>query len=258
MTQNKEKTSTDIHWDTQAMTVDNDTDVNIHDIYQRELEYRNILPFLSKDKVALEIGCGNGFSTNLFREHLMHIDSFDYSESMVVRAISKYKQTNNTFFCDNILNPQNIQKKYDIVICVRILINLKDFSEQKTALENCSKFLKSGGILILVEGYSDGFSNLNTLREQLGMRSLIPAPINYYSPINDIKQVLMKDYRIKSTFHLGQYDYFTRIYYPLVVGEKNVRPNSEFSQAGYKLAQHHNPDCYEPYSRIRGLILQKF
>src|SRR5207245_579366 len=116
-------------WQARASAVEGDRLVNIQDVYQRDLEFEFICPHLRKNQHALEVGCGNGFSTSVFRQHVGTMDAFDYSESMVERASRTVGETNNRFFHDNLLAPQHVQGPYDTVICVRVLINLRNFEE---------------------------------------------------------------------------------------------------------------------------------
>ncbi len=129
------KTATDIHWNERATSVADDIEVNIMDVFQRELEYDLIEPFLSAGTRVLEVGCGNGFSTERFRKLVGHVDAFDYAEQMVDRARERVGETNNRFIHDNLLEPAHLEGPYDAVICVRVLINLADFAQQVRALD---------------------------------------------------------------------------------------------------------------------------
>ncbi|MBI3411322.1 MAG: hypothetical protein HY040_23555 [Planctomycetes bacterium] len=57
------KTKTDHHWNTRAKTIENDIEVNIMDVFQREFEYDYVCKYLKPEMRILEVGCGNGFST---------------------------------------------------------------------------------------------------------------------------------------------------------------------------------------------------
>ena len=56
------------------------------DIFQREMEYDYICRYLEPHMRVLEVGCGNGFSTERFRALVVHVDAFDYAEKMIERA----------------------------------------------------------------------------------------------------------------------------------------------------------------------------
>lgn len=251
------KSETDLHWNKRAESIDKDEDVNIIDFFQRELEYTHICPHLTSDMTVLEAGCGNGYSTNIFRSLVKHIDSFDYSEEMIKRAKSRYGEKNNTFTQDSVLNLQHIQGQYDVVVCVRLLINLRSLKEQRKALHNLSSLVKPEGLLILVEGFRDGFEALDRFRVSVGLPVIVPAKINFYSYLSDLLPVLEKHFLYVSKFHLGMYDYLTRVVYPLMVGADNAVHNTVFSQNSLLVAKQFNPQSLEPFSRVRGFVLQK-
>src|SRR5512134_935027 len=89
------KSQTDLYWSRRAASIENDAEVNIMDIFQRDLEYDHVCSHLEKSMRVLEVGCGNGFSTNRFRGLVNHIDAFDYSEEMIQRAQQAFGETNN-------------------------------------------------------------------------------------------------------------------------------------------------------------------
>src|SRR5262245_41335153 len=248
------KTKTDNHWNSRAQTVANDIEVNIMDIFQRELEYDYVCKYLRPNMRILEVGCGNGFSTQKFRKLVTHVDSFDYSENMIARAKASVKETNNRFFQDNLLDPKHVRDTYDAVTCIRVLINI---GRQKEALRNMIPWVKPGGMLILVEGYQEGFANLTRLRAQVGLPPVEPAKINYYCPIADFTRELEKDFVLEDKFHLGSYDYLTRVLYPLVVGHEEAKHNTQFSEKCMALARAFNPEAFEEFSRVRGFVFRR-
>ena len=251
------KTQTDIHWNERAASVENDIEVNVMDIFQRELEYDAIGEYLEPDMRVLEVGCGNGFSTRRFRDLVAHVDAFDYAENMVARAKATVGETTNRFFKDNILDPKSFNTPYDTVICVRVLINLADLEQQRLALRNMTDAVAPHGLLILAEGFTEGFGELNSLRQSVTLSPLQPASINFYSSIEDLRPEWEREFEVESTFHLGAYDYLTRVVYPKVAGEENVRHNTVFSERCAELARAFNSDCFAPLSRMRGLVLRK-
>ena len=251
------KSKTDIHWDNRAIQEKDDVAVNISDVSQRELETQFVLQNLKPTDRVLEVGCGNGFLTNILRQQVFHVDAFDYAENMIARAIASYGERNNRFFHDNILSPSAWQGPYDSIVCVRVLINLRDFTEQKTAIENMRLALKPGGRLLLVEGYLDGFDELNRLREKVGIEKLHPASINYYSSLSEMLVYLDQRFTTTAKFHTGCFDFLTRVLYPVLVGPKNATGHSDFHQKILGIANNFNTESFMPLARLRGFALVK-
>lgn len=251
------KTSTDLHWNERAESVAEDVEVNIMDIFQRELEYDYVCSYLEPTMRLLEVGCGNGYSTQRFRELVNWVDAFDYAESMVERAKERIGETNNRFIHDNVLNPQHLAGPYDAVVCVRVLINLESLEQQRLALRNLTALLTAGGVLILAEGFVEGFERLTALRESIGLPAVEPAAINFYSSLDELLPELRRSFDEVGQFHLGAYDYLTRVVYPHVAGIENVRHNTVFSEKSAALARAFNPDDFGELSRMRGFVLRK-
>jgi ubiquinone/menaquinone biosynthesis C-methylase UbiE len=205
----------------------------------------------------LEVGCGNGFSTNRFRALVKHVDAFDYSEEMISRAKETFGQTNNRFIHDNVLAPQRLSGPYDAVVCVRVLINLRNVEEQCLAIRNLVPLLSTGGQFILVEGFSDGFASLSKLREKVGLDPLEPARINFYSSVSALLPELEQEMDLVKEFHLGAYDYLTRVVYPLMIRPAEARHNTEFSERAAALARAENPECFKQFSRVRGFVFSR-
>ena len=246
------KSPTDEHWDRRARSALDRRNVNIADVFQRELEFDQVERFLTPEMRILEVGCGNGYSTERFRERVQHVDAFDYSEDMVASARRLVGEQNNQFFCDNLLDLQSIKGSYDLAVCVWVLINLASFEEQVEAVETLARVIRPGGRLILAEGFSEGFAELSELREQVGLPPLVPASINFYSSLREFKPQLERLFRIDETFHLGAYDYLTRVAYPLSLGAAEVSHNTDSSRRFADLARAFNGDGFEHLSRVRG------
>jgi SAM-dependent methyltransferase len=250
------KSATDLHWNSRAATVRDDVDVNTMDVFQREVELECLYRHLTPDLRVLEIGCGNGYTTAQLRERVAHVDAFDFSEEMVRRAKETYGERNNRFLHDSVLAPQHLQPPYDAVVCVRVLINLRDLDEQRRALRQIARLVRTDGRLLLLEGFSDGFDALSALRSTVGLEPVEPASINFYSSLGELLPEIERHFEIRETFHLGAYDYLTRVVYPLVVQPESPRHNTVFSERAAQLATAHNPDAFEELSRLRGFVLQ--
>lgn len=227
------------------------------DVFQRELEFDQICTELKADMNVLEVGCGNGYSTARFRSLVGHVDAFDKSAEMIERARRTFGEVNNRFFEDDILSPRAVKAEYDCVICVRVLINLPDTAAQKLALANIARRVRSDGLLLLAEGFREGFKELSDLRAEVGMPPITPSGINHYSSWEDVQSLIASAFEIERTWHLGMYDYLTRVMYPLIVGPENAKHNTNFSDASHQLARAFNPEVMSRFSRMRGFVLRK-
>ena len=251
------KSSTDRHWNERALTESDKSLVNNPYLSQRDLENDFLLSRLPTGARVLEVGCGNGFLTNILRRHVKHVDSFDSSENMISEAKRLYGEENNRFINDNVLAPQGLQPPYDVVVCVRVLINLRNLNEQKRAISNMAAMLSDGGRLLLVEGFLDGFEALNELRRQSGLKKMRPAAINFYSRIAELMPYIESLFSVEAEFHSGCFDFLTRVVYPAIAGESNATGYSEFHERILPIARAFNPETFKPLARVRGFDLTR-
>lgn len=251
------KSQTDMFWNERPKTQSDIRKVNIDDLVQRDLEATFIAKHLNPEFEILEVGCGNGYFTTFLRDRVKHVDSFDYSENMISQARNVYGEKNNKFFHDNLLNPQSVTKTYDAVVCVRVLINLQSLAEQKIALKNLLSWVKPGGVLILVEGFIDGFDEINKIREAANIDLVKPASINFYSKIEEFAEGFPKEFNKEDTFHTGSFDFLTRVVYPFLVEDKQGMGPSDFHEKIKVLASTYNPEFMKPFARLHGWALKR-
>lgn len=252
------KTTTDLHWNERALKERDDAKVNIGDTVQRDLELDFVFAHLPASGRVLEVGCGNGYVTQQIRQRVKHVDAFDFAENMVERARATYGETNNRFFHGSVLDrATGSDQAFDAVICVRVLINLRNIDEQILALENMARWLKPGGTLILVEGFRDGFDVLNQLRADCHMPPLVPAPINFYSRLAELRPVIDRWFDTAGEFHTGTFDFLTRVIYPRLVEPVNVDGAGEFHHKIGPVARFFNPADLMPLARVRGFALTR-
>lgn len=250
-----EKSATDRHWNERPKQVADKRLVNIGDLAQRALEDDFLLPRLGATDRVLEVGCGNGFLTDVIRQRVEFVDAFDYAENMVAQALEAYGEKNNRFFLDNVLAPESVTPPYDTIVCVRVLINLRDTDEQLRAIRNLHALLKPGGKLLLLEGFLDGFEALNKVRTDSGLEALRPASINHYSKFDDVWPTIDELFTVEATGHTGMFDFLTRVIYPALVGAANATGYSEFHQKVLSVARVFNPEDLKPLSRLRNFSL---
>jgi len=244
------KSFTDNHWNDRAIQCKDFSAVNIPDVQQKALERDIICRYLKPNMHILEVGCGNGDSTFVYRQNVRHVDAFDFSPNMIKRAKEVVGEKNNTFFEDNILDPQHLGNDYDAVICQRVLINLGNFENQVVAVKQMASVVKHGGLLILAEGYANGFEKLSAIRKAVGLDALKPAAINFYSRYEELAPCLNEYFTYVDSIYLGSYDYLTRIVYPLIA-TGDVDHNTQYHELFSVLSKAFNPEAFNTLSRLR-------
>ena len=252
------KSSTDLHWNRRALAEEDEARVNIHDTVQRDLELDFVLAHLPQSGRVLEVGCGNGYVTRQIRERCAWVDAFDFAENMIDRARRSWGERNNRFYHGSVLDPATCEATaYTAAVCVRVLINLQSLAEQVSAIDNIAGWLVPGGKLILVEGFRDGFDALNRLRHDIDLPDIVPAAINYYSYLAELRPAIDTRFEVVDSFHTGMFDFLTRIVYPRLVGPDQVESAGDFHDKIASVARSFNPADTMPLARVRGFALVK-
>lgn len=114
----------------------------------------NIIKNIDHNNIKiLEIGCGNGFSTNCIMEKInksnILISGCDISNIAINKAKENYRNIN--FFTHNIRDKFNNKEKYDIVIISNLLWYILD--DLKICFDNCFDILKCNGSLIFLNAF---------------------------------------------------------------------------------------------------------
>jgi SAM-dependent methyltransferase len=251
------RSETDKHWNERALSGIDAAKINIDDTVQRDLELQFVFKNLDRGSRLLEVGCGNGYVTKQLRERVAFVDAFDFSENMIERGKQMFGETNNRFFHDSVLAPKNARGPYDIVVCIRVLINLRNLEEQSRSVRNIADLVKPGGKVILIEGYREGFEAISAFRTELGIPALKPASINYYSALSELMPVFQREFTIADTFHTGLFDFLTRVVYPSLVGPDQATRAGEFHSKIEPIVRAYDGPDLARFARLHGLLLIK-
>ncbi len=182
----------------------------------------------------IDVGCGAGHTlmtlTKTFPEcHFIGIEQNDkmrdvatkYLKSLNVNVISGDIRDSSTF----------PTKKYDLVICQRVLINILNFVDQKKALENLLKLVDTSGRIIFIESLNSGLANLNEARHEFGLDKILPAHHNLYLDDDFFNHPQLHKLNNSHENTLSSHYFVTRVLHPAILkalGIDELR-NSEFS-----------------------------
>jgi ubiquinone/menaquinone biosynthesis C-methylase UbiE len=167
------------------------------DQHYRKLEISRIIEVLKmlKHDTILDVGCGNGHTTNLLSETFPDADitGVDFSQQMVSQAENDYGGQID-FHVGDVLSLSRSREltgmHFDVVLSTRCLINLANFDEQKIGILEMRKMLAPEGRLVLVENIKEGLDNLNAVRAKFGLDPIKERWHNHYLPQQDLMQFL--------------------------------------------------------------------
>jgi ubiquinone/menaquinone biosynthesis C-methylase UbiE len=227
------------HWDSLS-DITESYKASWDDFYMLQKEITEICKYIQGNEEICDIGCNNGYCDlkllALFKG--IKIVGLDYSEKLISQAQDGLEKSDfNTraeFRVGNILDPQSFpDKKFDIILIKRVLINLNNENDQIQALINVKKLLKENGKIILTEAVEENWERLNRLRQEFGLDELKQPWHNKYLNDNVIKS-LYTHFNVEcDDDYSSSYYIFSRVLHPWIKkvnGEKKLEYLSEFNR----------------------------
>lgn len=188
------------YWDSQARKYGKSPTASWGDTYALSLEFKKISAHIRKDDSVLDVGCANGFV-------LKQLDAkirvgVDFSEEMIAQADN---EDGLTFVVGDARNLNFEDNFFDVVYCVRCLINLPSWDDQIKAIHECLRVAKRK--VILSEAFYEPLQRLNAIRQIAGLPLLVEHDFNRYLKQSKLEELLKgKDYFVddfSSMYYLG-------------------------------------------------------
>ncbi len=211
------------YWTEQAMTHGTSQKASWSDMAVIDMEINEIQKWIHDGDNVLDIGCANGYSTLCYGTRKgISILGLDYTPEMIKQARKNQNNVNSgsskiSFDVGDILNLKEFINHFDTLISTRVLINLENWNNQKAALKECVKVLKTKGLLLLSEATMQGWNNLNQFREEWGLPHIPEPRFNTYLDEKAVIDFLAGDMELielnnfSSTYYVA-----TRVIKPLL------------------------------------------
>lgn len=251
------------YWDQKATTTkEYIPDITMKDICLRELEIESIINLLKSYglKDVIDIGCGNGYSTFRFNKYAQNILGVDYSEEMIKKCIENQEMIadkNISFQSADVLELSEIvDKKFDVAITERCLINVPNFEDQKLAITQIHNVLNPKGKFLMLEGIQETFDYLNNARIKAGLDIIKLDWHNILFKTKEFETYISDMFRIVQVIDFGVYYYISRIFHPLFVAPEEPKFTSKINEVARQLSILGNPD-FEKYSILKLYVLEK-
>lgn len=233
------------YWNERAKSSSLNLKATTDDFWLKMIEIREIKRVLLKIKKKnniLDVGCGDGFSAiNISKEFPeSNFIGGDYSENMIKNANLflekiKIKSPNIGFQLVDVLDLSPLNKKFDVVISDRCIINLPTKDFQKKAIKEIWISLKRNGYYVMVENFIEGHDMMNKIRKKLGLEEI---PVRWHNNFLDEKmlngfisnhfEIIMRK-NISSIYYL-----ITRAAYSKICQINNKKP--DYDNIIYKIA----------------------
>jgi SAM-dependent methyltransferase len=239
------------YWEDRANMYKVNPKATTDDIWLRKIEIKSIkrvLKLIKNKKDVLDIGCGDGFSTLDIAKSFPNSNFIggDYSSQMIDNAnlLAKEmripKEKINFLILDVI--DMCLNKKFDVIISDRCLINLPSRELQQKAIREIYNSLKKGGYYIMVENFIEGHNKMNELRRKLKIKEI---PIRWHNLFFDekfLKNKIIKLFNLEKRENISSIYYLiTRVVYSKICQSDNKQP--EYDNIFYQIAGQIDENC---------------
>lgn len=212
----------------------------------RESETRAILKFvseslmrrqtqgLSEPATIMDVGCGNGYTLErLSTEYPGQLfTGIEYSDELRSLAASRFAGHDNVRIVAGDVRDSDFAAKgsVDILVCQRVLINLLNEEDQRSALNNIVNVVAAGGTLLFIEAFSSPLANLNEARAEFELPPIPVAHHNLYLVDDFFETAQLKPMQgqLPPENFLSTHYFVTRVLHPLFIGNRSIKRNSEF------------------------------
>jgi ubiquinone/menaquinone biosynthesis C-methylase UbiE len=211
------------------------------DPYLGQLEEQNVLRWLKREHVVLELGCGDGSHTVKYAGQVQSVSALDLVEAFVNlarRRAASQGIRNIDFTTGSVLELEKHygNKQYDCVITQRCLINLPGWSHQEEALRQACNLLRRGGLFLITEGFQDELDNLNAVREKFGQPA-ITCSYNRNFRHGEFEDFTHRHFEVVERKHYGEYLFLSRVFHPLAVLPDQPKHDSRLNRTAMQVAQ---------------------
>jgi len=211
------------------------------DPFLGQLEEAHILRFLAGRELILEIGCGDGLHTALYAQHVGQVKALDISDSLI--GLARRRMTDNSisnveFKVGSVLALANLYERdnFDCVVSQRCLINLPNWKYQQTALEQACKVLKTGGILLMSEGFQEELDELNVARKKFDLDEIKVVSYNRNLRHKEFDEYVKTMFEVVEIGDYGTYLFLSRVFHPLSIFPEAPKHDSPLNEAAMRIS----------------------
>lgn len=173
-------------WESNAEKFKKTHEVSWGDECAIKLEAQNINKYIKDGDDVLDVGCANGFAaiSQCSAHKLKSMSGVDFSANMIEFAKQNKAETPYNDILDfqlgDIRNLQFKDNSFDVVYTTRVVINLPNWKEQITAIEECLRVTRTGGTVIFSEAFYEPLVKLNAMRMLANLEPLVEHDFNRY------------------------------------------------------------------------------
>jgi len=229
-----------------AKTLDYKTTAS--DYQLRELEIDTAAGYMRDGHKTLDVGCGLGYAVIQYATRFaVEAHGIDYAENMIEGAnqlLAGHKpplKGEANFRHASVVELPFPDDHFDVVSSSRCLMALLDWELQRKALVEIHRVLKTGGVLVLMEGTFEGLEKLNLVREKFGLEAIAPDGRDRLITLKFHEQNLADFCRpyfsLERVQRFGMYYFLTRIVQPLLVAPDKPSYDHKLNEIAREIAR---------------------
>lgn len=224
---------------------------SMEDQYLASLEAEMLARHIREDDVVLDIGCGDGTGSQVYRKHCRRYVGLDRSVTRLANFASREPgciliRGDLRFFPFKFSTGH-----FTAVISQRSLINLPDRATLEEVLRQASSLVLPGGRFLICEAFQEGLDKLNALRTRLGSKPIQPKWHNIYLDRDLTNRVLgVMGLELVEEEDLSVYYFLTRVVHQALVGKTVPVWDSPMNKIAYEIARSRESPSFKGLSTI--------
>lgn len=159
--------------------------------YQR---YRSILQ-LCKDKVVLDIACGEGYGSRILADTAKFVYGVDIDAETIAEAVGTYKAENLTYREGTVENLEFPDAMFDVVVSFETIEHV-DANMQTKFIQEIRRVLKEDGCLIMSSPDKRNYSEIPAFTNKFHVHEL------YH---DEFAALLQKEFRYMDFYYQGRF-----------------------------------------------------
>ena len=213
---------------------DKETDFILQEIRRLAESFKKSEENKSRRFKIIDVGCGAGHTLMTMSKTFPTYEfvGIEHNDRMKQEAAKFLNSSSVKIFSGDIRDSSTLPfKKYDLVICQRVIINILNPVDQKKALENLLELTNSSGRLIFIESFKSGLANLNNARHEFGLDKIIMSYHNLYLEDDFFNHPQLTKLENSNENALSSHYYFSRVLHPAILKALDIDElrNSKFA-----------------------------
>jgi 2-polyprenyl-3-methyl-5-hydroxy-6-metoxy-1,4-benzoquinol methylase len=184
----------------------------------------------------LDVGCGDGLSTLRFADRVDSVLGIEFVQGFVEMAREnavRQEKAAARFEQGDVMNLAPVRDehgRFDVAVCIRVLINLATWENQAAGLREIAECLEPGGLLFISEGWIEGMEGINRRRLAMGLSDMGKAEYNILMPRADFEAEAARYFTVEDYLPLGFYLFASRVLLPVSVAPEQPRHNDSLNR----------------------------